>query len=306
MLGSLGRNTLLLALLLQSATIFAATSEKNTLWIIPHSHWEGAVFKTREEYLQMGLPNILTALELLKKYPDYRFVLDQVAYVKPFLDRYPEQEPAFRKFVAEGRLQLVGGMDVMPDVNMPGGETCVRQILYGKGYYRQKLGVDVTVGWLVDTFGHHAQMPQLLKLAGYKSFWFSRGGPRHDFPSEFIWEGIDGSRIPAFWLPYSYGLFYNAPHDLPNFRNFVQQRFDMLTPNSHVPDRVACEGADVTEPEDSLVPMVQQYNRQADAPIALHIAVPTDFEAAVASRPDKLVFKGEMNPIFQGTYSSRI
>jgi len=80
---SLGRNTLLLALLLQSATIFAATPSpdqgKNTLWIIPHSHWEGAVFKTREEYLQMGLPNILTAVELLKKYPDYRFVLDQVA-----------------------------------------------------------------------------------------------------------------------------------------------------------------------------------------------------------------------------------
>jgi alpha-mannosidase len=189
---------------------------------------------------------------------------------------------------------------------MPGGETCVRQILYGKGYYRQKLGVDVTVGWLVDTFGHHAQMPQLLKLAGYKSFWFSRGVPRPDFPSEFIWEGIDGSRIPAFWLPFSYGIFYNSPRDLPNFRNFVKQRFDMLTPNSHGPDRVACEGADVTEPEDSLVPMVRQYNQQPDAPIALHIGVPTDFEAAVASRPDKLVFKGEMNPIFQGTYSSRI
>ena len=55
----------------------------------------------------------------------------------------------------------MGGLDVMPDVNMPGGETFVRQMQYGKGYYRDKLGVDVTAGWLIDTFGHHAQMPQL-------------------------------------------------------------------------------------------------------------------------------------------------
>src|ERR1700689_2147847 len=114
------------------------------LWVIPHTHWEGAVFKTREEYLDVGLPHILEALRLLKTQPSYRFVLDQVAYVRPFLKRFPEEAAAFRKFVAEGRLQLVLGMDVMPDVNMPGGETFIRQILYGKGYYREQLSVDVT------------------------------------------------------------------------------------------------------------------------------------------------------------------
>ena len=60
---------------------------KQTLYYIPHTHWEGAVFKTREEYLEMGLPNILKALHLLKLYPDYKFTLDQVAYFKPFLER---------------------------------------------------------------------------------------------------------------------------------------------------------------------------------------------------------------------------
>src|SRR4051812_39296124 len=115
--------------------------KKDTLWFIPHTHWEGAVFKTREEFLELGLPNILKALNLLKRYPSYRFALDQVAYVKPFLERYPEEEAAFRQFVSEGRLQIVGGMDIMPDVNMPGGELFVRQVLYGKGYYREKLGV---------------------------------------------------------------------------------------------------------------------------------------------------------------------
>lgn len=285
------------------------SSAAPTLWIIPHTHWEGAVFKTREEYLQIGLPNILQALRLLEKYPNYRFVLDQVAYVKPFLDRYPEEEAAFRKFVAEGQLQLVLGMDIMPDVNMPGGETLVRQIQYGKKYYRDKLGVDATVAWLVDTFGHNGQMPQVLKLSGYKSFWFSRGVARRDQPSEFLWEGIDGTQIPAFWLPYSYGLFYGSPNDPVKFKAFAQERYDMLGRNSRRPDRVACAGADVSVPEEQLAPMVEGYNKQMDAPLRLRLATPTEFEAAVLPRPGRPewpVFKGELNPIFQGTYSSRI
>src|SRR5450759_3887331 len=77
-------------------------AKKDTFFFIPHSHWEGAVFKTREEYLEMGLPNILRALKLLKQYPEYRFVLDQACYVQPFLERHPEEETAFRKFAQEG------------------------------------------------------------------------------------------------------------------------------------------------------------------------------------------------------------
>src|SRR6266581_4157154 len=41
---------------------------KPSLWIVPQTHWEGAVFKTREEYLEIGLPHILTVLSLLRKY----------------------------------------------------------------------------------------------------------------------------------------------------------------------------------------------------------------------------------------------
>jgi alpha-mannosidase len=284
----------------------AQEAGKGTFWIIPHTHWEGAVFKTREEYLDMGLPHILQALRLLKTQPTYRFVLDQVAYIKPFLERYPEEAVAFRKFVAEGRLQIVLGMDIMPDVNMPGGETFLRQMQYGKGYCRDQLGVNVTTCWLIDTFGHHAQLPQLLRKAGYQSFWFSRGVPGPDHPSEFLWEGIDGTRIPAFWLPHSYGLMYSSPRDLPGFRRFVKQRFDLLASSSRSLDRAGLSGADVSEPEEHLAPLIEAYNRQADVPLNLRLAVPSDFEAVVARRRDLPVFRGELNPIFQGTYSSRI
>ena len=279
---------------------------KDVFFFIPHTHWEGAVFKTREEYLDIGLPNILRALRLLKAHPNYRFVLDQACYVKPFLERYPEEEAAFRKFVKEGRLAIVGGTDVMLDVNMPGGESFVRQVLYGKGYFRKKLGVDVTVGWQLDTFGHHAQMPQLLKLGGYKSFWFFRGVADWNTPSEFLWEGIDGSRIPAFWLPHGYGMAYGSPNTLPGFTEFIKERFDSLAPFARGRGRVGLAGGDVCEPEEHVPALVEQFNRQPNAPFELRLAVPADFEALVASRPDRPVVRGELNPIFQGIYSSRI
>jgi len=282
------------------------TARKETFWIVPHTHWEGAVFKTREEYLEMGLPNILKAMRLLREQPGFRFTLDQVAYVRPFLERYPSEEADFRRFLAEGRLQLAGALDVMPDDNMPGGETFVRQMQYGKGYYRDKLGIDVTTGWLLDTFGHHAQIPQLLVQGGYRSFWFFRGVPRQDHPSEFLWEGIDGTRIAAYWLPYGYGPMYGSPRDLDGFRSFTKGRFASLNPNSRGPDRVGPAGVDVSEPEEHLAPLVEEFNRDPNAPFKLRIAVPSEFEAVISERPDRPVFKGELNPIFQGIYSSRI
>ncbi|WP_165224257.1 alpha-mannosidase [Aquisphaera insulae] len=277
-----------------------------TFWVIPHSHWEGAVFKTREEYLEMGLPNILRAMRLLGEQPEFRFVLDQVAYVRPFLERYPEQVPAFRRYLAEGRLQIAGGVDVMPDVNMPGGETFVRQIQYGKGYYREKLGIDVTTGWLIDTFGHHAQIPQLMAQAGFQSYWTQRGVSRRDHPAEFLWEGIDGTRLPVYYLPASYAVMYGAPGDPAKFRDFVIDRFHKLDANAPGKDRAGPAGVDVGLPEPQLVPMVRAFNQLADRPFNLKIATPADFEKVISPRTDRPVFRGELNPIFQGTYSSRI
>jgi alpha-mannosidase len=278
-----------------------------TFWLIPHTHWEGAVFKTREEYLEMGLPHLLTAVRLLKEHPNYRFALDQVEYFKPFLERYPEEAGAFRKFVAEGRLQIVGGLNVMPDDNMPSGESFIRQMLYAKGYCRDALNTEVTVGWLLDTFGHHAQMPQLLRLAGYHSFWFSRGvEDRSKMPSEFLWQGLDGTRIPAFWLPFSYGHLYGPPKDLAGFSRFMKERWDALAPFSRGGDRAGLAGVDVSEPELHVPELADQFNLSSNRPFTLRIGVPTDFEAAVAKRTDLPVITGERNPLFQGIYSSRI
>jgi alpha-mannosidase len=282
------------------------TDAKEVVIVIPHTHWEGAVFKTREEYLNIGLPHILKALNLLKRYPDYRFVLDQMCYVKPFLDRYPAEVATFRKFVREGRLQLTGGTDTMHDSNMSSGESIARQYLLGKEFFRDRLGVDVKSGWGLDTFGHNAQMPQILKLAGMDSYWFQRGVPGPETPSEFMWEGIDGTRIPAFWLPISYAPLHNLPSGFADFDRLVRGRVDALAPFTRGRGRVLMAGADVWEPEEQLPAMIEQFNRAGKAPFTLRLGVPSDYEALVAARGERPVVRGELNPVFQGVYSSRI
>ncbi len=288
-----------------SAAAFAASAAKE-IYVIPHTHWEGAVFKTREEYLVMGLPHIEKALYLLKKYPDYRFVLDQMCYVRPFLERYPQEEPFVRKMLAEKRLQIAGGTDSMHDNNMPSGESIVRHYLLSKTYFRDKLGYEVNTGWGLDTFGHNAQMPQILKLAGMKSYWFQRGVPDINTPSEFLWQGIDGTQIPAFWLPISYGPLHNIPKSAPDFERMVRGANARLDLFSRGPERVLMAGADVWEPEEQLPVAISAFNKLEGAPFRLRLAVPDDFEAAVSKRTDRPTVSAELNPVFQGIYSTRI
>lgn len=285
----------------------AALPALDNFHIIPHTHWEGAVFATREAYLGIGLPHIITALMLLKEYPEYRFTLDQVNYIRPFLERYEEEGKIFRQFVNEGRLEIVGGTDSMHDTNTPSGESIVRQMLYGKTYLRNELGVDVTVGWGIDTFGHSAQMPQILKLAGYKSLWFVRGVPNREMPSEFFWKGIDGTIIPAFWLPHSYVILARVPCNIADFSSFVKMKFDSLSKYSGLgKDRVGLAGWDVENPQEVLPKMVREFSRLQEMPFNLRFSVPTEYEATMDKRNDRIIFSGEFNPIFQGVYSSRI
>jgi alpha-mannosidase len=295
-----------LALWLFAPEIKAAAATQELVFVIPHTHWEGAVFKTREEYLEVGLPHILKALYLLKKYPNYRFVLDQMCYVRPFLERYPYEAAAFQRFLSEGRLQIAGGTDTMHDNNIPSGESIVRQYLIGKSFFREKLGYDVTTGWALDTFGHNAQMPQILKLAGMKSYWFQRGVPNIETPSEFLWQGLDGTQIPAFWLPLGYGTLNDISRVDPEFSGIVRSLFDSLTPYSHGRERVLMAGADVWEPEELLPVMIDKFNSSHESPFTLRLGIPSDYEMEVSKRTDRPVVRGELNPVFQGTYSSRI
>jgi len=66
------------------------------------------VFKTREDYLAMGIPRVLQVLRLMKEFPEYTFTLDQVCLVKPFLERYPRRPRPFGDLWPKAGWQLSG------------------------------------------------------------------------------------------------------------------------------------------------------------------------------------------------------
>ena len=108
--------------------------------------------------------------------------------------------------VSEGRWEIVGGWWLQPDCNLPSGESFVRQALYGQRYFKEKFGVTATVGYNVDSFGHHGMLPQLLRKSGLDSYVFLRPGPHEKgLPGRlFWWEADDGSRVLAYRIPFEY------------------------------------------------------------------------------------------------------
>ena len=121
-----------------------------------------------------------------------------------------------------------GGMWVEPDTNIAGGEALIRQLLYGKQYYKEVFDVDSQVLWLPDTFGYTAALPQILKGCGIKYlvtqkiFWSYNQGEQ--FPYHYFkWKGMDGTEIVSF-LPTSY-TYKTDPMELNNvWKNRCQAR----------------------------------------------------------------------------------
>lgn len=167
-------------------------------------------------------------LRLLDKYPEYLFLHSMPACYEMCLEKYPKLYNRILKKIHEGRWIAEGAMWVEPDTNMAGAEALVRQILYGKKYYKEELGVDSVLLWLPDTFGYSAALPQILKKTGIrymvtqKIFWsYNEGEP---FPYHYFnWEGMDGSKVKAF-LPTRYE-YYPSPEEMKKvWKNRTQKR----------------------------------------------------------------------------------
>ncbi len=147
-----------------------------------------------------------SALDRMNEYDDFIFVSSSAAYYEWIEKNDPGMFAEIRQRVAEGRWNVVGGWWIQPDCNLPGGESFVRQALYGQRYFKEKLGVTATVGYNVDSFGHHAMLPQLLKKSGLNFYVFMRPSPHEKgLPGRaFWWEADDGSRVLAYRIPYEY------------------------------------------------------------------------------------------------------
>jgi len=143
-----------------------------------------------------------TALQLMNEYPNFTFSQSTSAYSEWIDEKYPAIHDAIQKRIQEGRWEMVGGMWVEPDFNVPDGESQVRQLLVGKRYIQQHYGVDVRIGWNPDSFGFNWQLPQIYKKSGVDYFVTTKmnWNETHKLPLKmFWWQGPDGSRVLAYF-----------------------------------------------------------------------------------------------------------
>jgi len=155
--------------------------------------------------------------------PEYTFAHSQAALYEATEKYFPELFAKIRKYIAEGRWEIVGGMYVEAEGGGPSGESFVRQFLYGKRYFRSKFGVDVKVGWLVDNWTQPWQLPQIMEKSGVDYYVFMRGAPGQHL---FWWQSPDGSKVLTCHLvSYIQHLMTRPFPDWDSFAREIEHRY---------------------------------------------------------------------------------
>jgi len=185
----------------------ALFSKSRTIAISGNSHIDLAWLWRWAETVEVTKETFLTIMDNMEEYPEIIYVQSQAQAYKWMEERHPHVFEQIKKKVAEGRWEIVGGMWAEPDCNLIDGESLIRQILYGKRYFKEKFGVDVKIGWVPDSFGYNFNIPQFLRKSGFDSFITQKisWNETNAFPYFlFWWQGVDGSRILTYFPPTGY------------------------------------------------------------------------------------------------------
>ncbi len=170
---------------------------------IGHTHidvaWRWTYAQTREKTQR----TFSSVVEMMKKYPEYKFMSSQPQLFAFLKEDAPELYAEVKELVKQGRFEVEGGMWLEADCNLMSGESFVRQFLHGKRFFKEEFDKDNTMLWLPDVFGYSAAMPQILQKCGINKFvtskisWNEFNRMPHD---NFNWYGIDGTSVFATFL----------------------------------------------------------------------------------------------------------
>jgi alpha-mannosidase len=174
--------------------------------LVGHAHIDFQWLWEWPETLEVCRDTFGQAVRFMEEYEGYTFTQSSTALYAATEAHYPELFEKIRDRVAKGQWEIVGGRVCEGDEHMISSESHARHFLYGQLYFRERFGRDTKVGWEPDTFGHTAQMPQILRLGGCDAVYFCRGGDQIPL---FWWEALDGTRVLAFEESAT-GTWYNA------------------------------------------------------------------------------------------------
>ncbi|EFE78549.1 glycosyl hydrolase-related protein [Streptomyces filamentosus] len=169
-----------------------------------HAHIDSAWLWPLRETVRKASRTFANVTALARDYPELVFACSQAQQYAWVKEHQPHIWQRIKEAVAAGQWSPVGSMWVESDANMPGGEALARQLVHGKRFFEEELGVETEEIWLPDSFGYTAAFPQLAKLAGVKWFltqklsWNQHNKMPHH---TFWWEGIDGTRVFTHFPP---------------------------------------------------------------------------------------------------------
>ncbi len=277
--------------------------------VVPHTHWDREWYEPFEGYRFRLIKVVDRLLEVLDDDPSFRhFTFDgQTAAIEDYLEVRPSVGPEVERFVQEGRLSL-GPWRILMDEFLCSPETMIRNIQQGTSR-AGSMGGWMRVGYIPDSFGHVAQMPQLLRLAGLEDGCVWRGVPSAVDRTVFRWEAPDGSSIRAIYLARSYSNGASLPTAFEDLMVRAKRIAADLAPFD--PGRVllVMNGTDHRGPEDHLPALFADANRRQD-----------EFEFRLGSLPeylsdapsaDLLTRRGEMRSgsranLLMGVVSARV
>lgn len=147
-----------------------------------------------------------SALDRMNETPDFAFTASSAQFYQWIADNDPSMLEEIKKRVDEGRWNIVGGWWVEPDLNIPCGESLVRQGLYGQHTFQQLLGHRAKTAFNPDSFGHAGTLPQIFRKQGMENYIFMRPAKHEkNLPSDlFTWESPDGTQIMVYRIQISY------------------------------------------------------------------------------------------------------
>jgi alpha-mannosidase len=306
-----------------------------TIWMVSHFHYDPVWWNTQGEFTQTQLavpgedgelPDVRSAFELVRLHlnaarddPDYKFVLAEVDYLKPYFDVHPGDRAELRELIAAGRVEIVGGAYNEPNTNLTSAESTIRNIVYGLGQQRDVLGADPSIAWALDAFGHDPGYPGLMAAAGMTGSAWARGpyhqwGPwrtvgdntRMQFPSEFEWLSPDGHGLLTSYMANHYGAGWviHQAADAAAAQAEVLAQFTLLAPVAATRNVLLPVGADHVIPARWATAVHREFAARYVWPRCV-TGLPREFFAAVR---DEAAERGiwltpqtrDMNPVYPG------
>lgn len=172
--------------------------EKKKIHMIGNTHIDLVWLWKKAEGMQEVKSSFVSALDRLDEFPDFKFTQAGISLLEWMKKTCPEQFERIRQRVEEGRWEIVGGMWVEPDCDLPSGEGLIRHFLYSKKFVRENFGKDIVTAYNVDSFGHGSNMPAICSGCGILYYLMSRPDKKHvTAPPVFTWKAKDGSSVIA-------------------------------------------------------------------------------------------------------------